>query len=137
MRRALPLLLCTFLCVVSVRPSWAQFESGSVVGTVRDTTGGVVAEASVTLLSPDTGVEVKRTTGGDGTYEFVTVRPGIYVVSAEKTGLAIALVDNVQVQVGAACASISQMSRSAPCRNASRSPARRRWSKPTAASAAR
>ena len=53
MPRVLPLLLCAFLCVVSVRPSWAQFESGSVVGTVRDTTGGVVAKAAVTLLSPD------------------------------------------------------------------------------------
>jgi hypothetical protein len=89
-----------FICLVVALPARAQFESGSVVGTVRDTTGGVVADASVTLLSPDTGVEVKRTSGGDGTFEFVTVRPGIYVVSTEKAGLAVALVDNVQVQVG-------------------------------------
>ena len=37
---------------------------------------------------------------GDGTFEFVTVKPGVYVVSTEKDGLAVALVDNVQVQVG-------------------------------------
>ena len=31
----------------------------------------------------------------------MNVKPGIYAVTAEKTGLAVALVDNVQVQVGA------------------------------------
>ena len=43
---------------------------------------------------------MKRTSGADGTFEFVTVKPGVYVVTAEKTGLSMALVDNVQVQVG-------------------------------------
>jgi len=94
------LLFSSFLCLVLAFPARAQFESGSVVGTVRDTTGGVVPDATVTLLSPETGVEVKRPTADDGTYEFVTVRPGVYVVSTEKDGLAAALVDSVQVQVG-------------------------------------
>jgi hypothetical protein len=93
-------LICSFLCLAAALPARAQFESGSVVGTVRDTTGGVVPDATVTLLSPETGVEVKRPSAADGTYEFVTVRPGLYVVSTEKDGLALALVDNVQVQVG-------------------------------------
>src|SRR5262245_9617384 len=93
-------LLSLLLCLTLALPARAQFESGSVVGTVRDTTGGVVADATVTLLSPDTGVEVKRPSAADGTFEFVTVKPGIYVVSTEKSGLAVALVDNVQVQVG-------------------------------------
>jgi hypothetical protein len=78
----------------------AQFESGSVVGTVRDMSGAVIAAAAVTLTNPETGVSVKRTSGGDGGFEFVTVRPGLYIVTAEKSGLAIALVDNVRVQVG-------------------------------------
>src|SRR5262245_10932494 len=93
------LLVVTLLFVSA--PARAQFESGAVVGTVRDTSGGVVADASVTLLNSETGVSMKRTTGSDGSYEFVNVKPGLYVVTAEKAGLAIALVDNVQVQVGA------------------------------------
>jgi hypothetical protein len=93
-------LLSSFLCLTVALPAFAQFESGAVVGTVRDTTGGVVADATITLVSPETGVEVKRPSAGDGTFEFITVRPGLYVVSAEKTGLSVALVDNVQVQVG-------------------------------------
>ena len=42
-----------------------------------------------------------KTSGGDGNYEFAAVKPGRYVVTAEKTGFAIALVDDVLVQVGA------------------------------------
>ena len=37
----------------------------------------------------------------NGNYEFFTVRIGTYVVTAEKDGFSIALVDNVQVTVGA------------------------------------
>jgi len=82
-------------------PAWAQFDTASVVGTVKDSSGATVPDAKVTLTNTETGVSVVRTTGPDGAYEFGTVRPGIYVVSAEKSGFAIALVDNVQVQVAA------------------------------------
>ncbi len=95
-----PVLLCALFCLLAALPARAQFESGSVVGTVRDTTGAVVPDAAITLLNPETGVDVKRQSGPDGTFEFVTVRPGVYVVTAEKMDLAVALVENVQVQVG-------------------------------------
>jgi hypothetical protein len=79
----------------------AQFETASLVGTVRDQSGAVVPDAKVTLTNTATGVSTTRTTTGDGTYEFVTVKGGIYLVTAEKQGFSIALTDNVQVQVGA------------------------------------
>ena len=43
----------------------------------------------------------RQDSSADGNYEFAAVKPGRYVVTAEKSGFAIALVDNVQVQVGA------------------------------------
>jgi hypothetical protein len=79
----------------------AQFDTASVVGTVKDASGATVPDAKVTLTNTQTGVSVVRTTTADGNYEFVTVRPGVYLVSAEKSGFSIALTDNVQVQVGA------------------------------------
>jgi hypothetical protein len=79
----------------------AQFETATVVGTVRDASAAVVPDAKVTLTSTATGVSVVRTTTADGNYEFVTVRPGVYLVSAEKSGFSIALADNVEVEVGA------------------------------------
>ncbi|MDO8681037.1 MAG: carboxypeptidase-like regulatory domain-containing protein [Acidobacteriota bacterium] len=82
-------------------PAWAQFETATVVGTVRDATGAVVPDAKVTLTNTATGVTAEKNSDANGNFEFFTVRIGTYVVTAEKTGFSIALVDNVQVTVGA------------------------------------
>jgi hypothetical protein len=79
----------------------AQFDTASVVGNVRDVSGAVVPDAKVTLSSATTGISLVKTSTADGNYEFPAIKPGVYVVTAEKTGFAMALVDNVQVQVGA------------------------------------
>jgi hypothetical protein len=82
-------------------PAHAQFDTATVVGTVRDNTGAVVPGATVTLTNLDTGIAVTRVSDGDGRYEFITVRVGRYKVTAELQGFATALADNVQVTVGA------------------------------------
>jgi hypothetical protein len=89
------------LLLIFASTARAQFETASVVGTVRDSSGAVVPDAKVTLTNTANGVSVTRMTTGDGNYEFVTVKSGLYLVTAEKAGFSIALVDNVQVQVGA------------------------------------
>ncbi len=89
------------LLLLIAAPARAQFETASVVGVVHDKTGGALAGAKVTLTNSDTGVSVEQRTGKDGGYEFFTVKPGIYVVTAEQQGFAVALVDRVVVQVGA------------------------------------
>ena len=96
---------CAFLSLLILftwaAPARAQFDSATVVGTVRDASRGVVPGAKVTLTAVGTGISTVRTSSDDGNYEFPAVRPGQYVVTAEKTGFALALVDNVQVEVGA------------------------------------
>src|SRR5919198_5815866 len=91
-------ILTYCLLVLLARPAAAQFDTGSVVGTVRDPSGGVVPGATVTLTNTATGVSVTKSTSADGSYEFFTVRDGIYVITAEKPGFSIALVDNVKAQ---------------------------------------
>ncbi|MDP2055938.1 MAG: TonB-dependent receptor, partial [Acidobacteriota bacterium] len=98
MRHAL-LALLTVLAMAS--PAWAQFETATVVGTARDSTGAVVPGAKVTLTNTATGVAAERTSDANGNYEFFTVRIGSYILTAEKPGFSIALVDNIQVTVGA------------------------------------
>ena len=100
--RAFRDLLLSFVLVLVVAASaTAQFDTASLGGTVRDSSGAVVADAKVTLTGTATGISVVRATNADGIYEFVTVKPGVYVVTAEKSGFALALVDNVEVQVAA------------------------------------
>ena len=93
-------MLTILLCLMAV-PARAQFETASVGGAVRDKSGGAIADAKVTLTNAGTGVSVEQRTGKDGGYEFFTVKPGTYVVTAEQTGFALALVDQLVVQVGA------------------------------------
>src|SRR5476651_2225957 len=95
------LLVLIFLLTGGIPRASAQFDTASVVGTVKDTSGATVPDAKVTLTNTATGVSVVRTTTTDGNYEFVTVRPGVYLVSAEKSGFSIALMDRVEVQVAA------------------------------------
>ena len=102
MRRAWGRALFGFILLLAFAPAArAQFETASVVGTVRDQSSAVVPDAKVTLTNTATGVSLTRTTTADGNYEFVTVKGGTYLVTAEKAGFSLALTDNVQVQVGA------------------------------------
>lgn len=96
--RVLAVLLWLF---IASAPARAQFDTASVVGTVHDASGAVVPEATVTLTSVDTSVSTTKTTNADGNFEFFTVKIGAYLMTAEKAGFALALVDNVRVQVGA------------------------------------
>ncbi|MEW6320630.1 MAG: TonB-dependent receptor [Acidobacteriota bacterium] len=93
------LTLCVVLGLAS--SAWAQFETASIVGTVRDHTGAVVAGATVTITNLDTGVTLSKATDQAGNYEFFTVRIGTYLVTAEKDGFAVAVADNIRVSVGA------------------------------------
>src|SRR5438093_4251853 len=99
--RRLRLFLVVLVVLAFAASAGAQFATATVVGVVRDASGGVVPDAKVTLTNTATGVSVTRTTNSEGLYEFVTVRPGVYIVTAEKSGFAVALADNVQVQVAA------------------------------------
>ncbi|MQA31746.1 MAG: hypothetical protein GEU82_18250 [Luteitalea sp.] len=74
------------LWLIAAAPARAQFDSGAVPGTVRDTSGGVLPGVTVTLLNTDTGIVLTRTTDDRGAYEFVTVRVGNYSVKAELPG---------------------------------------------------
>ena len=56
-------------------PAVAQFETGNIVGTIKDSTGAVVPGAKVTLTNVGTGVTSEKTTDANGIYKAeVTVR---------------------------------------------------------------
>lgn len=59
---------------------------GTVDGTVRDSTGGLLPSITVTLKNPDTGVTAEAATNETGYFFFPLVNPGRYEVSVEKPG---------------------------------------------------
>ena len=70
-------------------PALAQFETATIVGVVKDSTGAVVPGAKVTLTNTATGVTAERLSDANGNYEFFTVRIGNYLITAEKTGVSL------------------------------------------------
>ncbi len=86
-----------FLCAGSV--ARAQAGRGSVSGLVTDPAGAVVAGAKVVLLNPATGVTQHTVTTGAGLYNFISLNPGVYRVTASQTGFKSVAQDNVNVTV--------------------------------------
>ena len=89
------------LFLAPAAPALAQFDTASLVGTVRDRSGAAVPGATITLTATATGVSQKQTADEHGGFEFATVRIGAYVLTAEQPGFSVALADNIQLTVGA------------------------------------
>ena len=68
------LLMCGALLLCLAWPADAQFETGSITGTVQDKSGGVLPGVTVTLRNVDTNVSQVATTNDSGAYEFFTLR---------------------------------------------------------------
>ncbi|MGC4082833.1 MAG: carboxypeptidase-like regulatory domain-containing protein [Vicinamibacterales bacterium] len=91
----------TLLLLLLAAPAWAQFDSGSVLGTVRDSSAGVLPGVTVTLRNLETGITATMTTDERGTYEFPTVRVGTYSVTSELQGFSPREITNLKVEIGA------------------------------------
>ena len=73
MNAAVRSVVATFFLLLLVSISAiAQFETATIVGTVRDVSGAVVPGTTVTLTNTATGLALQRTTEADGTYEFLS-----------------------------------------------------------------
>ena len=80
-------------------PVEAQLDTGTILGTVRNRTGGVVPGAKVTLTNEGTSVSAATRSAGDGSYIFTPVRIGNYTVSAEFQGFQTARRTHVKVDI--------------------------------------
>jgi hypothetical protein len=89
------------LCLLLVSSAFAQFDTATVLGTVRDADGNVVAGAKVTLTNTGTGIAVTAVTDENGGYQFLNVKIGPYRVSAEMNGFSTAVAEGVTVTVNA------------------------------------
>jgi hypothetical protein len=64
----------------------AQSTFGEVLGTVKESSGGVVANAKVQLVNTGTSVTKATVTDQSGSYQFVNVDVGTYQVNIEAVG---------------------------------------------------
>ncbi len=94
-RAALALMLSVFLA----GPALAQSFRGSVLGTVSDESGAVVAGATVTAKSVATGVTRSTVTDESGDFAIAELPVGTYEISVQREGFQTALVQDIEVAV--------------------------------------
>ena len=98
--RAPLLLLGVFLAAIPAPPALAQSTTGSVSGTVTDTSGAVIRGAAVAVRNVDTGAVRSATSNDDGIFTAPLLTPGTYEVTAEAAGFGAGRVGNVVVAIG-------------------------------------
>ena len=79
----------------------AQFETATVLGTIRDANDAVVVGATVTLKNIETGISSTITTDSNGDFQFVNTKIGTYQITVEKQGFNKLVADKINAQVNA------------------------------------
>ncbi|MGH9352227.1 MAG: carboxypeptidase regulatory-like domain-containing protein, partial [Terriglobia bacterium] len=99
LRSRVGFLSASALLLFSMAPVFAQVNA-VVGGTVSDATGAVIPKAEVTAKNVNTGIVAKGATNGTGNYDFPSLQPGLYVISAQFMGFQPASYNNVQLIQG-------------------------------------
>ncbi|MGI4758532.1 MAG: carboxypeptidase regulatory-like domain-containing protein, partial [Janthinobacterium lividum] len=98
----------------------AQVTSGTILGSVQDTSGALIPGASVTAAAPSLGVTRTVTSGGNGTFSIPNLPGGTYTLTVsmdgfqqlKKDGIILSSADRLnagvfQLQIGAEAQTVS------------------------------
>ncbi len=77
----------------------AQVTTGSILGTIHDSTGAVVPNATVTITDTAKGTVSTKQTDASGDYNVSFLIPGTYTVSVEMTGFKRSVSSNVVLDI--------------------------------------
>lgn len=97
-------LLQVFVLLVSclmAMPVFAQFDTGTITGTVKDPSGAIVSTARVTARNAGTGFQKSATADSNGYFVISALPSGNYVVTCSAPGFAEAKTPTVVLNVGA------------------------------------
>ncbi len=77
----------------------AQVTTGSILGTVRDASGAVVAGATVTITDTGKGTTSVKQTDAEGNYNVPFLIPGTYSIAVEMKGFKRSVSNNVVLDI--------------------------------------
>src|SRR2546425_278218 len=89
------------VCVLLAGQAAAQVAGGTILGTVRDSSGANIPKAEVSLKNTATGVTTTVMTNERGLYRVPNLIPGTYEVSASAGGFATTVATDLILAVGA------------------------------------
>jgi hypothetical protein len=99
LRQLLAACLIVLAPLSLARTASAQAVTGTILGTVADTTGAVLPGVSVTVKHTETGLTRTLTTDSNGEYTAASIPTGTYTVTGEISGFKSVSLSNVQVGV--------------------------------------
>ena len=85
--------------VLTLSIAQAQISTGTIVGVVKDSTGGVVPNAAVTLTQVATGATRQTHTSDQGTFNAQFMALGTYAITVSATGFQTQTLTGVTLQV--------------------------------------
>src|ERR1700683_4297536 len=93
-------VLASFLLMFSASAPLANAQQtlGGITGTVTDTSGGALADATVTLVSDATTLTRVQKTSAAGSYEFVNLTIGAYTLTFTHDGFDTQKIPSITVQ---------------------------------------
>ena len=94
------LLLLAVFVNLNLATLRAQVDTGSITGTITDSSGAVLGGAKVTLTNEGTGTSLSTVAEADGTYVFSPVRIGSYKLNVSAQGFKTEAQNHVAVEVG-------------------------------------
>lgn len=89
----------TLLALLVCTSAFAQ-STTSLSGVVKDSAGGVIPGATVTIKNNTTGATFEAVTAANGTYSVPALQAGTYTVTASLTGFKTAQASNVRIALG-------------------------------------
>src|SRR5882757_5464135 len=95
-----PRLLAAILFFLLCSNLQAQYENGSVVGTIRDKSGAGIPNAVVTITNNATAASTKASSNAEGDYEVPSLHVGVYTIAATSSGFTNTVANNITVSVG-------------------------------------
>ncbi|MEE2840357.1 MAG: carboxypeptidase-like regulatory domain-containing protein, partial [Acidobacteriota bacterium] len=101
MRKTNLILGLVLVALIWATPSvYGQSRTGSIAGTVQDSTGAVLPGAEITVTNVDTGQSRGLVTGDAGEYNALALDLGTYEVRAELQGFQTAVRRGLTVGLG-------------------------------------
>ena len=94
--------LFSFLLLGAASTAFAQFDRGTISGTVKDAQGGIVPGATVTVTSTQTQQSNTTVTDATGFYTFPNLNAGRYELLVELSGFKKISRSNVQLDAAGA-----------------------------------
>src|SRR5689334_23248117 len=90
----------TLVLAFAAWASFAQLNTGTITGTVTDSSGAAVPNVKVTAVQMDTNFETNATSNTEGIYRIPSLQPGAYRLTFEAAGFKRFVQSGIDLNVG-------------------------------------